>query len=200
MMKRATVLLDFWLYSRVFSRLAHWIDWRFHYSPYQQAYRVLQLAQAMQIAGSAFTCWRIPWVSPLMLLVVVTLFYTFRSNYRSLEACQRQLERDPSTIVFEQARWIVQWIVPPARLILLAAGLWLLLLMVVPAVTFGNWDSLLNGWVAVNGVAMWIWPASAAAAPTQREKRFGLCLGWCRRQIELCCPACVTAAIVEVTP
>ncbi len=166
-LQRGAMYADLFLINRVFMPLAWWIDWRFHYSPYQQAYRVFQFAQFMQIVSTVATSYRLPWVSPLMAGISLVLFYAYRTDYRRLEKCQRQFEADPARLCREQAFYMAPFFLPPPRLMLLAGGFWMIFLMFPLAIGSGNWDAMLNCWVGFNGVAWYL----AGAFPPQRPRR-----------------------------
>jgi hypothetical protein len=162
---------DLFLINRVFMPLAWWIDWRFHRSPYQQAYVVLQVAMGFNLLGGVWMALRLPWW-----LGIVTVFgaglmaYVSRFWFDRLKDAQRQFDKDPATLCYAQMFFMA----PPfswARLFYLIAGA----VIVGPNLTdlimrpSGRHalDFVFSHWMVLCGVALYL----AGAFPPQRPRR-----------------------------
>jgi hypothetical protein len=170
---KGMVIIDFVLMVRVFMPIVHWVDWRFHRSQYQQAKAVIVLAQLLQVGGVVQSSFgmvsrHVWWITPMMVLVAIFLHFTiFRDYRRKLDACQRQYERRPDLMVWEQYYFQLQMI-PPLRLFQLFMGLVIMCpLLALDIIQGGGWGGLMNAWVWLVGVMQYI----AGCPPTFRPRR-----------------------------
>lgn len=166
---------DFFLLARVFMPICEWIDWRFHRSPYQQAKAVIVLAQALQIAATVVASRHAWWITPIMAMLSVFLHFTiFRDYRRKLDACQRQFERRPDRICWEQYYFLMQ-LVPPVRLLQLIMGLLIMApLLAADIAQGGGWGALMNSWVWLVAVMLYIAGCPPPTRPRREKKVWSL--------------------------
>jgi len=163
---------DLFLINRIFMPLAHWIDWRFHYSPYQQAYVVLQVAMGFNALGAIWSALRIPlWIAIITMLAASLMIYVSQFWFKRLRESQRQYERDPSTICFAQMFFMSMPMASFARLFYFNLGLFLVGINAGDLVWHPDGrhalDLVFSSWLLLCGVALYL----AGAFPPQGGRR-----------------------------
>jgi hypothetical protein len=164
---------DLFFINRVFMPLAHWIDWRFHWSPYQQAYVVMWAALAMNVVSSAITFTLSPtWLGSIGLLSSALIVWTFQFYFRKFREAQRQYEIRPDVLCWAQVFFMGPHMALP-RVFFLLMGLHLGCITAVLDLTRPphRWAdpaiAVLGFWMPVIAVALYL----AGAFPPQRPRR-----------------------------
>jgi hypothetical protein len=168
---RAILNADLFFINRVFMPFAHWVDWRFHRSPYQQAYVVLHVAMGFNVLGAIWTAGHIPWFIAIVTLLAAGLMtFVSRFWFKRLVECQRQYEKDPTTLCYAQVFFMAPYAAFP-RMFYLHFGS---LLVVVNAWDLAfhmdgrrALDLVFSSWLMLCGVGLYL----AGAFPPQRPRR-----------------------------
>jgi hypothetical protein len=173
---RPLLQLDLFLNNRVFMPLAHWIDWRFHRSPYQQAWVLVVVAQAMNIGVSIWVSLQSHWAAPFLLGSAVLLHFAFRNWRRMLVKAQKQFETRPDNLCVEQCIFMSPYMVP-ARLLMLIGGAMIVAMLGAMNITLHHWPdpgTYLNSWMVVIAVALYV----AGSFPPLRPRREKKAWAW----------------------
>jgi len=163
---------DLFLINRVFMPLAHWIDWRFHYSPYQQAYVVMAVGMAMNAASTIVSFIQIPtWFGAIGPLSSMIIFWAFRFYFKKFEQAQRQYETRPDVLCWAQMFFMGPHMAfPRVGFILLGSQLGVFVAMsslLPPVRLLDPLNAVLGFWMLLFGVALYL----AGAFPPQRPRR-----------------------------
>jgi hypothetical protein len=151
---------------------AHWVDWRFHYSPYQQAYVVLQVAMGFNVLGALWTAGHMrSWVAIIILLAAGLMVFVSRFWFKRLRECQCQYEKDPTMLCMAQMFFMSLPHASMARMFYLFIGSQLVGANVCVLAWHPNGrnalDAVFSSWLLLCGMALYL----AGAFPPQRPRR-----------------------------
>lgn len=119
--------MDIWLLFRVFMRLSHWVDWRFHRNQYDLAAWMMSAGIAMNLATAAqaiINNWKFGLLNALSSAM---LGYAYVGYLGRLQRASAAYERNPDRV--PQDALIFIFMAGFMRLGILFIGSWLCILM-----------------------------------------------------------------------